>query len=97
LGQADLALPTDKSTLRGVEHQAVKPRSGGSCPGSFIESSKTLLPFADELRFKLSGSIPRYIDLELSTLAQERLFAAAVAIVFAARWPSTCAGAAPFP
>src|SRR5258708_13316181 len=47
-----------------------------------IESSKTLLTFADELGFKPSAPISRYFDLQLPLLADQRLFAAAVAVVF---------------
>src|SRR3981081_3569239 len=47
-----------------------------------IESSKTLLPFADELGFKLSAPISCYFDLQLPLLADQRLFAAAIAVVF---------------
>jgi hypothetical protein len=47
-----------------------------------IESAKTLLAFADELGFKLSAPISRYFDLQLPILADQRLFATAVAVVF---------------
>src|ERR1700726_414495 len=47
-----------------------------------IESSKTLLAFADELGFKPSAPISCYFDLQLPLLADQRLFAAAIAVVF---------------